>query len=239
MIYSLLLTVLLSVPSSNAQTGNVASIVMMRGHEVTVYSGGKKLLVDNKQLPVQLSPGDEVQLGLDSDCELVFGNKDSMYAGAETLFSVDVYRNDMNSIWIKYGSLLYRGENAAAIKASDLSVVSKKGDFLIRYKRSAPEAIVLNFGQNILVKQGDDEEPYILKPNNYVKAISFKNKKKTYGMINPEKIQGINDIFRIAYIPNEKETLPSQTNSDYDKTGNISPSVKKANIDFLKRTIGL
>ena len=239
MIYSLLLIVLLSTPSSNAQTGNVASIVMMRGHEVTVYSGGKKILVDSKQLPVLLSPGDEVQLGLDSDCELVFGNQDSMYAGAETLFSVDLYRNEMNSIWIKYGSLLYRGEKAAAIKASDLSVVSKKGDFLIRYKRSSPEAIVLNFGQDIMVKQGDDEAPYILKPNSYVKAISFKNQKKTYGIVNPEKIQGISEIFRIAYIPNEGEALPSQINSNYDKTRNINPSVKKANIDFLKRTIGL
>lgn len=239
MIYSLLLTVLLSVPVSNAQTGNVANIVMMRGHEVTVYSAGKKITIDSKQLPYHLSAGDEVQLGLDSDCELVFSNNDSMYAGAETLFSVDWYRNNMNSIWIKYGSLLYRGENPTAVKASDLSVLSKKGDFFIRYKRSTSEAIVLNFGQDVLVKQGDDEKPYVLLTDRYVKTISFKNENKTYGLIDPKKIPIINDTFRITFIPNETDAGLSQSSNNDHKTTNMPPVIKKANIDFLKRTIGL
>jgi len=239
MIYSLLLTVLLNAFTASAQTGNVANIVMIRGHEVTVYSGDKKITVDSKQLPLQLSPGDEVQLGLDSDCELVFGNKDSMYAGSETLFSVDWYRNNMNSIWLKYGSLLYRGESSVAVKASDLSVLSKTGDFMIRFKRSTSEAIILNFGQDILVKQGDDEEPYVLKNYRYVKTMSFKNQSKTYGLVNQQKIKGIYDTFRITFTPNEKDAGLDQINNNDHKTTTVSPSTKKANIDFMKRTIGL
>ena len=239
MIYLLLLTALFNASYSNAQAGNVANIVMIRGHEVTLYSSGKKIPLDSKQLPVLLSPGDEVQLGLDSDCEVVFNNKDSMYAGAETLFSVDWYRGTMNSIWIKYGTLLYRGENPTAVRASDLSLESKKGDFLIKYKRSTSEAIILNFGNDILVKQGDDEIPYVLKTNRYVKATSFKNTIKTYGLVNQQKIQGIYDTFRIVFIPNEKDTGLGQTVNNDNKAGNKPPDIKRANIDWLKRTIGL
>jgi len=239
MIYSLLLTVLFSTFSASAQTGSVANIIMVRGHEVTVYSGGKKTAIDSTQLPIPLLPGDEVQLGLDSDCELVFGNQDSMYAGAETLFSVDWYRNSMNSIWIKYGSLLYRGENPTAIKASDLSVLSKKGDFFIRYKRSSSESIILNFGQDIMVKQGDDESSYVLKTNRYVKTISFKNQSKTYGLVNPQKVQGIYDTFRITFVPNEKDPGLDQPKNNDNKTTNMPPAIKRANIDFIKRTIGI
>ena len=230
----------LTYSQKDTDTKSVASIVMTRGRDVYVYSASKKISLEGKKMPFQLYPGDEVQLGLDSDAELVFSNKDTMYAGAESLFSLDWYKGSMNYIWIKYGSLLYRGENPAAVKASDLSVISKNGDFFIRYKRSLSEAVILNFGSDVMVKQGDDEEPYILKNNFYVKSTSFRNDKKMHGTIDPSKLQNIYDTFRIIYAPNEKDSgADILKNNESEKASNLPPVLKKANIDFMKRTIGI
>ena len=237
MFYLILFTILFNVDDSYAQQKSVANIVMTRGKDIYVYTAGKKTVVDGQPLPFQLYPGDEVQLGTDSDCELVFANKDTMYAGSETLFSVDWYRDSMNYIWIKYGSLMYRGTQPAALKASDLFVTSKGGDFLIRYKRSTSEATVLNFGPDIDVKQGDDKKSYMLRTNRYIKLVSFSTKDKVTGSINAGKIPFMYETFRIAFSPKERELDTGAFNSS-DRTG-VTPSTKNANLDFVKRTIGL
>jgi hypothetical protein len=234
MNYLTLLIILLSTTYVHAQA-NVANIVMSRGKDVYVYSAGKKITIEAKTLPFQLSPGDEVQLGLDSDCELVFSNSDTMYAGSESLFSVDFYKNNMNYIWVKYGSLLYRGTSAAVLKASDLFVTSKSGDFFVRYKRSGAEATILNFGTEMSVKQGDDPESYPLMTNRFIRLVSFKNE-KTYGSINPAKIQVIYDTFRIIFSPTE---VDGTNITNKDKMTSTPQAINKANIDFIRRTIGL
>ena len=237
MIYLILFTILFNADNVCAQQKSVANIIMTRGKDVYVYSAGKKITVDGQPLPFSVYSGDEVQLGTDSDCELVFANNDTMYAGAETLFSVDLYKGGMNYIWIKYGSLMYRGTLSVALKASDLFATSKGGDFLVRYKSTTSEATILNFGADIDVKQEDDDRPYVLRTNRYIKLVSFSAQNRLTGSINPEKIPFIYETFRIAFSPKEKELDTGAFNSS-DRTG-VMASAKNANLDFVKRTIGL
>jgi hypothetical protein len=237
MIYLVLLTILFGADNGYAQQKSVGNIVMTRGKDVYVYSAGKKTAVEGKPLPFQLYPGDEVQLGMDSDCEVVFANNDTLYAGSETLFSVDWYRNNMNYIWIKYGLLMYRGSTPVVLKASDLFATSKGGDFLTRYKSTTSEITILNFGPDMDVKQGDDEKPYMLKTGRYIKLVSFSTQGKVFGSINTQRVPFIYETFRITFSPKEKE-LDSGAFKSTDKT-DVTPSARSANLDFMKRTIGL
>ncbi len=237
MFYFILLTILINIDHSYAQQKSIANIVMTRGRDIYVYTAGKKTTVSGTSMPLTLYAGDEVQVGMDSDCELVFANNDTMYAGSESLFSVDSYKNDMNYVWIKYGSLLYRGIKPAAIKASDLFATTKGGDFLITYRTNSSESTILNFGKELEIKQGDEEIPYILSNNRFVKIVSFSFQKKMGGSINPDKVPFIYETFRIAFSPSEKVIdLGSFNTSERDKAMDYN---KKANLDFVKRTIGL
>jgi len=234
MIYLMLMSFLLSIDPSYAQK-DIANIVMIRGHEAYIYSGGKKVPVDSKKLPIQLHLGDEIQLGPDTDCELVFNNNDTMYAGAESLFSVDAYKDNMNYVWLKYGVLLYRGRASAIVRATDLFVTSNNGDFIVRYKRSNLEATVLNVGPDIIVKQGETAKPYMLRNNRFIKLTSFKKDGKVYGSIDKQKMPLIYETFRLTFTPNEKEgdNLSAGTTKDI-----IPTAVDGANLDYIKRTIG-
>jgi len=221
----------------DAKKDVIASIVVIRGKDVSVYSGNKKLKLDVKNIPYQIYSGDEVEVGIDSDCELIMYNKDSLYVSPETLFVLSWYRDELSTLWIRYGALMYRGMQAISVRSNDLSAVTTKGDFIIRYKRKTSESLLFNLGDEINFKYGDVDDTYILGQNKYVKMVAFSGK-KAVGAINTKLVPKIYKLFSVSFKPEGKidddKNVPGKTSENTKLT-----PVKEANIDHIKRTIGL
>lgn len=221
----------------DAKKDAIASIVVLRGKDVSVYSGNKKLKLTTKEVPYPIYSGDEVEAGIDSDCELIMYNKDSLYVSPETLFSLSWYRDELSTLWIKYGALMYRGANAIAVKSNDFSAVTSKGDFIIRYKRKTSESLLFNLGEEVKFKQGDIAATYVLGQNKYVKTIAFSGK-KVIGAIDTKLVPRVYKLFSTSFKPGGKidddKNVPGKASED----AKMNPA-EEANIDHVKRAIGL
>lgn len=239
MLYSLLLMLNLNVLAPvyavdapvDKKVDSIASIVMFRGKDVYIYSGGKKTKVEGANVPFSVHSGDEVEVGPESDCEILMYNKDSIYVSPETLFSLSWYRDEMSTVWIRYGALMYRGSNPVSVKANDLSAMTSGGDFVIRYKRKTSESFLFNFGSEIKFKT------YTLHTNQYVRAVAFSNQ-DVHGNINPSTIPKIYKSFKATFRPEGEADTDHSIPGANSEAAKFDP-IEKANLDHIKRAIGI
>ena len=246
MVYSLLLFLAVNfftpgpafaAEPADKRNDSIASIVVLRGKEVSVYSGNKKVKLETKDVPFAIYSGDEVEIGMDSDCELIMYNKDSFYAATETLFSLSWYRDELSTVWLRYGALMYRGESAVSVKTNDFSAITTKGNFVINYKRKNLEYTLLNLGREIKFKQGDVEASSPLLPNKYVKAVAFSGK-RVVGNIYPNAIPKLYKLFRASFSPEGKMDIDKDVPGKGSEAAKFK-SIDEANIDHVKRSIGI
>ncbi|MFH1223961.1 MAG: hypothetical protein V1647_06440, partial [Pseudomonadota bacterium] len=192
-----------SIEPVDKRKDSVGNIIFLRGKEVSVYTENKKLKLDAKDIPVSVSSGDEIEVGPESDCEIVMYNKDSLYLGPESLLQISWYSNDVSTAWLKYGVIMYRGEVPVAIKANDFSATTTGGDFVFRYKRKTSEFVLLNIGSQIQFKHGDIKASYALDTNKYVKAVAFSGK-RTIGSLKQDAVDKLYKLLKTTYKPEGK-----------------------------------
>ena len=219
------------------QENTVATVTILSGSPINVYSGGEKKPINDKNVPYVIYSGDEVQTTNVSHCELLLNSGSTIYIGPETLVSVNKKAKQYESIFLKYGFMMFKGEKPVDLRAGDIYVNTISGDFLARYAKTNFELTLLNFGSELYVKQSSDQIPLRLPKNRYIKAISFKDE-KTWGDITISSIPKLYEKFKVQFKPEGSSSYDSfspKTSSETKKDTDL----KSGNVDKIKRTTGL
>jgi hypothetical protein len=223
-------------PTAVVQT-KVGTLTLLSGSAAYVYSAGEKKLVSEKQVPYTIYSGDEVQAPVDSNCEIILVSGSTIYVAPETLVSLDKKGGDVESVFLKYGIVMFRGVKPVDLKASDIYVRTISGDFLARYKKVDFELTLLNFGQDLFIKQTNDKLPLKVAGGKYVKALSFKDQ-KYWGNIIPGSIGGLYERFKVPFRP-EGSSSHDDFSPTKAKESTEDTVYKAADVDKVKRTTGI
>lgn len=243
MVYFVFLLSLLFCDYSYSQSDvidlspKIGSITIIRGGNVFLYSAGEKKTVSEKDIPYQFRSGDEVQTSTDSHCQVILDSGSNIYVGPETLTSIDRKGGQLESIFLKYGLVMFRGLNPVDFRVSDVYIKTISGDFISRYKKTNFELTFLNLGQEAYIKQTNDLITLKLPTGKYIKAISFKDQ-KYIGMIIPGSISGLYEKFKVQFKPTGAFALddysPVQAKESKEDT-----QIKAVNVDQIRRATGL
>jgi hypothetical protein len=240
MFYALLIAAVMGLCHSGTETNvyqAMGSVIVFRGDEVSVYSGGKKTILEEKKMPYVLYPGDEVGTGTSSDCEILLNSNDTLYVSPESLVGIDLFKTTSSTISLRYGIVMFRGNSSVNLQSKDFLAQTSGGDFLMKYKRSAFETTVFNFGPDFKVKRDMDKKYVDLPTNSYARLASFKEGKKL-AKIKEGAMPAIYDVFRISYRPAGSTTFQTSVpGTKYEAKKDI-PYTKIVNLDTIKRTIG-
>ncbi|MEI6092094.1 MAG: hypothetical protein WCQ47_00245 [bacterium] len=216
----------------------IGSVIVFRGDDVSVYGGGKKNDLNEKKMPYALYPGDEIGTGLSSDCEILLNTDDTIYVSADSLIGLDFSGANSTKLFLRYGIIMFKGNSPMELISKDFSGYSIGGDFIFKYKRSSFETIVYNLGKDMRVKRDMDKNYVVLNNNNFSRLSSFKNG-RDFGIIKKGSIPIMYKTFRISFRPGGKtsdsEEVPSSSASEIRPL----PYTSSANLDTIKRAIGL
>ncbi|MCX6112026.1 MAG: hypothetical protein NTY22_01900 [Proteobacteria bacterium] len=215
----------------------IGSIIVFRGDDVNIYSGGRKTKLEEGKMPYSLYASDEVGTSASSDCEILLGTSETIYISPDSLINLDVFGKDSTKIYLKYGIIMFKGHNPIQLQARDFSGNTTGGDFLMKYKRSTFETTVFNFGSNIKVKRDMDEDYVYLQNKSYARLSSFKKGKRS-GIIKEESIPAIYNMFKISFKPEGNTAIQNNVPGINNETKSI-PYTEAANLDTIKRVIGL
>ncbi len=213
----------------------IGSITILRGDSVFVYSAGEKKTVSEKEIPYIIYSGDEVNTTSGSHCEVVLYSGSTIYVGPETLMSIEKKGEEIGSMFLKYGLVMFRGVNPVDFRVSDIHTRTVSGDFIARYKKIIFELTFLNFGEAVYVKQTDDKTPSKVLRGGYIDAVSFKNQKR-FGLILPSAIPGLYEKFKVPFKPEGPSFdvfSPAQT-----KELKKENDAKVIDVDKIKRVTG-
>jgi hypothetical protein len=241
MFYALLLLAALNTcHSADVPDGgkSIGSIIVFRGDDVSIYSGGKKTKLEEKKMPYTVYSGDEIGTSVTSDCEILLNSDDTLYVAPESLVGVELFKTTSSTISLRYGVIMFKGDTPVKIQSKDFLTHTSGGDFLMKYKRSAFETTLFNFGPNLKVKRDMDKKYMNLPNKSYARLASFKEGKKI-GKIKDGSISVIYDVFRISYKPAGNAAVQANVPGDSGGSGKKLPYTKTVNLDMIKRTIGL
>ena len=244
----LIISVILNICSVNANTQDfsednvnrsqpIGNIIAFRGDDVSIYSGGRKTSLEEKKMPYALYAGDEIGTSPLSDCEMLLNTSETVYLSSDTLISMDTLSKGTTKMYVKYGMMMFRGSNPIQLQTRDFSGETLGGDFILKYKRSSFETTVYNFGSKIKVKRDIDDAYMILQSKKYIRLSSFKGGIKG-GAIKEESIPVIYNTFRISFKPEGSTAIQNSIPGATDEIRPL-PYTKAANLDTIKRVIGL
>jgi len=248
MLKILLISTIFNISTINANTQGLAeedvnrsqsigNIIAFRGDDVSIYSGGRKTSLEEKKMPYPIYAGDEIGTSLGSDCEILLNTNETAYLSSETLMRMDTLSKGSTKMYLKYGLIMFRGNNPIQLQTRDFSGETIGGDFIIKYKRSTFETTVYNFGSDIRVKRDIDDGYMVLQNKRYIRLSSFKDGVRN-GIIKEESIPNIYNTFRISFKPEGNTALQGSAPGAKDELRPL-PYTKAANMDTIKRIIGL
>jgi len=213
----------------------IGAVTILRGDPIFVYSAGEKKAVSDKDIPYVVYSGDEVQTTSGSHCEIVLYSGSTIYAGPETLMSISKKGSELESVFLKYGLVMFRGVNPVDFRVSDVYIKTISGDFIARYKQTVFELTFLNLGGDVYVKQTNDKVPSKILNGRYINVTSFQNQKRS-GLILPNSIPVLYEKFKVPFKPEGPSFdafSPAQTTELKKET-----QAKPIDVDKIKRVTG-